>query len=119
MTGWAQVNGYRGQTSLADRVEYDNFYIEHWSLTLDFKILILTVPAVGKALLRGETGSVSHRTAHLRQDVPLTVDAKVPVGPFVELALHAQPAFAGQVGKQASGHGAAPAQTVTAPSVMN
>jgi Undecaprenyl-phosphate glucose phosphotransferase len=119
MTGWAQVNGYRGQTSLADRVEYDNFYIEHWSLTLDFKILLLTIPAVGKALLRGEIGPVSHRTAHLRQDVALTVDAKAPVGPFVELALHAQPAFAGQVGKQSSGHGASPAQTVTAPSVMN
>jgi Undecaprenyl-phosphate glucose phosphotransferase len=119
MTGWAQVNGYRGQTSLADRVEYDNFYIEHWSLSLDLKILLLTMPAVGKALLRGEIGSVSPRTAYLRQDVALTVDAKAPIGPFVELALHAHPAFAGQVGKQASGHGAAPAQSVTPPGVMN
>ena len=32
ITGWAQVHGLRGQTSLADRVEWDNFYIEHWSL---------------------------------------------------------------------------------------
>jgi Undecaprenyl-phosphate glucose phosphotransferase len=119
MTGWAQVNGYRGQTSLADRVDYDNFYIEHWSLTLDLKILLLNIHAVGKALLRGEVGSVSHRTAHHRQDVALTVDAKAAVSPFVELALHAQPAFAGQVRKQASGHGASPSQTVTAPSVMN
>ncbi len=46
ITGWAQVNGYRGQTSLADRVEWDNFYIENWSLWLDVKILLLTFVAV-------------------------------------------------------------------------
>ena len=49
ITGWAQVHGSRGQTSLAARVELDNFYIEHWSLALDAKILLLTIPA----LLRG------------------------------------------------------------------
>jgi len=38
----------RGQTSLPDRVEWDNYYIENWSLQLDFKILILTVAAVLK-----------------------------------------------------------------------
>jgi exopolysaccharide biosynthesis polyprenyl glycosylphosphotransferase len=42
ITGWAQVHGLRGQTSLADRVEWDNFYIENWSLWLDFKILLMT-----------------------------------------------------------------------------
>jgi exopolysaccharide biosynthesis polyprenyl glycosylphosphotransferase len=42
ITGWAQVNGLRGQTSLADRVEWDNHYIENWSLWLDLKILLLT-----------------------------------------------------------------------------
>jgi exopolysaccharide biosynthesis polyprenyl glycosylphosphotransferase len=46
MTGWAQIHGLRGQTSLADRVELDNFYIEHWSLSLDWKILARTVFAV-------------------------------------------------------------------------
>jgi len=46
ITGWAQVHGLRGQTSLADRVEWDNFYIENWSLWLDFKILLLTIGAV-------------------------------------------------------------------------
>jgi exopolysaccharide biosynthesis polyprenyl glycosylphosphotransferase len=46
ITGWAQVHGYRGQTSLHDRVEWDNFYIENWSLYLDVKILLLTVTAV-------------------------------------------------------------------------
>ncbi|HWI21812.1 MAG TPA: sugar transferase [Baekduia sp.] len=42
MTGWAQVSGLRGQTSLADRVECDNWYIQNWSVWLDLKILILT-----------------------------------------------------------------------------
>lgn len=46
MTGWAQVHGLRGRTSIADRVEFDNYYIENWSLLLDVKILILTVLAV-------------------------------------------------------------------------
>ena len=46
ITGWAQVHGLRGQTSLADRVEWDNYYIENWSLWLDVKILLLTVLAV-------------------------------------------------------------------------
>jgi exopolysaccharide biosynthesis polyprenyl glycosylphosphotransferase len=46
MTGWAQVHGLRGQTSIADRVEWDNYYIENWSLILDLKILALTVKAV-------------------------------------------------------------------------
>jgi exopolysaccharide biosynthesis polyprenyl glycosylphosphotransferase len=43
ITGWAQVHGLRGQTSLKDRVEWDNYYIENWSPWLDFKILVLTV----------------------------------------------------------------------------
>ncbi len=46
ITGWAQVHGLRGQTSLADRVEWDNYYIEHWSPKLDLKIIALTVLAV-------------------------------------------------------------------------
>ena len=46
MTGWAQVHGLRGQTSIADRAEFDNYYIENWSLRLDLKILLLTVLAV-------------------------------------------------------------------------
>jgi exopolysaccharide biosynthesis polyprenyl glycosylphosphotransferase len=46
ITGWAQVHGLRGQTSLAERVEWDNYYITHWSLGLDLKILLLTVLAV-------------------------------------------------------------------------
>lgn len=46
ITGWAQVHGLRGQTSLAERVEWDNYYIAHWSLGLDFKILALTLVAL-------------------------------------------------------------------------
>jgi exopolysaccharide biosynthesis polyprenyl glycosylphosphotransferase len=46
MTGWAQVHGLRGQTSIDDRAEWDNFYIENWSLWLDVQILVMTVVAV-------------------------------------------------------------------------
>ena len=46
ITGWAQVHGLRGQTSLAERVEWDNYYIAHWSLGLDLKILALTLLAL-------------------------------------------------------------------------
>jgi exopolysaccharide biosynthesis polyprenyl glycosylphosphotransferase len=46
ITGWAQVHGLRGKTSLSDRIELDNFYIENWSLRLDLKILLMTVGAV-------------------------------------------------------------------------
>jgi exopolysaccharide biosynthesis polyprenyl glycosylphosphotransferase len=46
ITGWAQVHGLRGQTSLVDRVEWDNYYIENWSLWLDLKIMLMTVLAV-------------------------------------------------------------------------
>jgi exopolysaccharide biosynthesis polyprenyl glycosylphosphotransferase len=46
ITGWAQVNGLRGKTSLADRVEWDNYYIENWSLWLDLKIALMTALAV-------------------------------------------------------------------------
>ena len=42
MTGWAQVNGYRGDTSIPARVEHDLWYIENWSLGLDLKILLMT-----------------------------------------------------------------------------
>ena len=42
LTGWAQVNGLRGDTSLEKRIEYDLYYIQNWSLALDLKIVILT-----------------------------------------------------------------------------
>src|SRR6185503_8880368 len=53
ITGWAQVNGHRGQTSLRKRLQYDLFYVRHWSVGFDLKILWLT-------LFRGFV----HRNAH-------------------------------------------------------
>ncbi len=46
MTGWAQVNGLRGDTSVIERTKYDLWYIENWSLLLDFKIMLRTVVSV-------------------------------------------------------------------------
>ena len=43
ITGWAQVNGWRGNTDLNKRIEYDLFYIENWSFWLDIKIIFLTI----------------------------------------------------------------------------
>ena len=47
ITGWAQINGYRGETDTLEkmqkRVEYDLYYIQHWSLWLDLKIIFLTI----------------------------------------------------------------------------
>lgn len=48
MTGWAQVNGFRGTTSIERRVEYDLYYIENWSLLLDLKIILRTIGQVLK-----------------------------------------------------------------------
>jgi Undecaprenyl-phosphate glucose phosphotransferase len=54
ITGWAQVNGWRGNTSLEKRIEYDLYYIENWSVSLDLKIIWLTVVR----------GIFSHRPAY-------------------------------------------------------
>ena len=43
MTGWAQVNGLRGDTSIAERTKFDLWYIENWSLLLDVKIVVRTI----------------------------------------------------------------------------
>jgi lipopolysaccharide/colanic/teichoic acid biosynthesis glycosyltransferase len=50
ITGWAQVNGLRGDTSIEERTRYDLWYIENWSLLLDFKIMFKTA----LAMLRGD-----------------------------------------------------------------
>ena len=46
ITGWSQVNGLRGKTSISERAELDNYYVQNWTLWLDFKILVTTVAAV-------------------------------------------------------------------------
>ena len=57
VTGWAQVNGLRGDTSIKIRVEYDMFYLENWSLFFDIKILLLTI--------------FSRRVHQLTQNIPI------------------------------------------------
>ncbi len=52
LTGWAQIHGLRGDTSIADRARFDNYYIENWSLWLDIKIILRTVGSV----VRGDGG---------------------------------------------------------------
>jgi len=49
LTGWAQIHGLRGDTSIADRAGFDNFYIENWSLWGDIKILLRTATQVVRA----------------------------------------------------------------------
>ena len=43
ITGWAQVNGWRGNTSIEKRIEYDLYYVRHWTLSFDLLIVFLTV----------------------------------------------------------------------------
>ncbi len=43
ITGWAQVNGWRGDTSIKERINHDIFYIEKWNFLLDIKIIIATI----------------------------------------------------------------------------
>jgi lipopolysaccharide/colanic/teichoic acid biosynthesis glycosyltransferase len=49
ITGWAQVHGLRGKTSIDDRAEWDNWYVENFSLWLDVKILLMTAAAIFSA----------------------------------------------------------------------
>jgi len=46
MTGWAQINGYRGNTSIVKRIEYDIYYVENWTIFLDMKIFLKTLPTL-------------------------------------------------------------------------
>ena len=43
MTGWAQVHGWRGDTSIRERVEHDLYYVQRWSFLLDLRILLMTL----------------------------------------------------------------------------
>ena len=53
MTGWAQVHGWRGDTSLHERIEHDIYYIQNWSLGFDVQILLMTFWSV----IRGRNAS--------------------------------------------------------------
>lgn len=66
MTGWAQVNGYRGDTSIPKRIEHDIWYIEHWSFGLDIRILIRTF--LGGFLNR--TVKSAHSPSQSKQEAP-------------------------------------------------
>lgn len=68
MTGWAQVNGLRGDTSIEDRVVYDIWYIENWSLVLDIKILFMT--AFGGFINKEEVKKTAESQS---ESVPATV----------------------------------------------
>ena len=50
LTGWAQVNGLNGDTSIAERVRFDNYYIDNWSLRFDLKILAQTIGLMARAV---------------------------------------------------------------------
>ena len=49
LTGWAQVHGLRGDTSIEERIKYDLYYMENWSLLLDVEILVMTLFAFKNA----------------------------------------------------------------------
>jgi lipopolysaccharide/colanic/teichoic acid biosynthesis glycosyltransferase len=55
LTGWAQMHGLRGDSSIAERVQFDNYYIDHWSLGFDIKIIVLTPVFLVRRLLRRRT----------------------------------------------------------------
>ena len=46
LTGWAQINGLRGNVSIEERTAYDLWYVENWTLGLDFKIMLRTIGAI-------------------------------------------------------------------------
>ena len=48
MTGWAQVHGWRGDTSIQERLEHDLYYIQKWSFWLDLRILAMTLLRLGR-----------------------------------------------------------------------
>lgn len=73
ITGWAQIHGLRGDTSISDRVRFDNRYIEDWSFGLDLLIVARTFKAVASTALRaaaGPTRTLAHRSARLGATPP-------------------------------------------------
>jgi exopolysaccharide biosynthesis polyprenyl glycosylphosphotransferase len=79
ITGWAQVNGLRGQTSIEDRVEWDNHYIENWSLGLELRTLDLTFGAVLFFREQGQAAPVDAVDPTVGEDALLLVDSRLTV----------------------------------------
>jgi exopolysaccharide biosynthesis polyprenyl glycosylphosphotransferase len=65
LTGWAQVHGLRGDTSIQERARFDNDYIENWTLLLDFYVVARTIGAVLRRERPGATGPAPRRAPHL------------------------------------------------------
>jgi exopolysaccharide biosynthesis polyprenyl glycosylphosphotransferase len=63
MTGWAQVHGWRGRTSLRKRIQYDLDYIQRWSFWLDFRVLVMTIQHVAFGKIRWQPPKSSRRHA--------------------------------------------------------
>ncbi len=61
MTGWAQVHGWRGRTSLRKRVQYDLDYIQRWGFWLDFRVLFMTIQHVAKGKIRWQPPKAKRR----------------------------------------------------------
>ena len=57
ITGWAQIHGLRGDTSIVERTRFDNFYIEHWSLWLDVVIMVRTITALAQWMFAADGAS--------------------------------------------------------------
>jgi lipopolysaccharide/colanic/teichoic acid biosynthesis glycosyltransferase len=55
LTGWAQVNGLKGDTSVVERIRYDIYYIENWSLWFDFKIVLKTIGLIFNEAFAGKS----------------------------------------------------------------
>ena len=72
ITGWAQVNGYRGDTSIRKRIELDLWYIDNWSLLLDLRIILMTVPW---AMMAGDRVDISRESL---EDVKVIVASHKP-----------------------------------------
>jgi lipopolysaccharide/colanic/teichoic acid biosynthesis glycosyltransferase len=74
ITGWAQVNGLRGQTSIAERAKWDNYYIQNWSWGLDLRIILLTIADVFRLHDRQRVAALPSSPAHpgrsLANDLP-------------------------------------------------
>lgn len=75
MTGWAQVHGLSGDTSIPERVRFDNYYIEHWSLWLDMTILVRTLAQ----LLTNAIDSVVHRSGTMTDALQSTAEVRSAV----------------------------------------